>query len=107
MKIKKYKATVCLPAESNDEHKIITRFMYYWQNKEIILEAMTNDPDYDYIDENCYYYDINKKKLLVRKSTPRNLDKLDDLARSQGISTFSVVDGFLWSKEWLKDIKEI
>lgn len=107
MKTKKYKAIVCLPAESNDEHKIISPKMYFCQNKEIILQAMNNDPDYDYIDENCYYYDVKKEKLLVKKSTSKNLDKFVDLARSQGISAFSIVDGFMWAKEWLKDIKEI
>lgn len=106
MKTKKYKAIVCLPIESNDKDKIISRFMYYWQGKEIILEPFSGS-DYDYIDENCYYFDINKKKLLVRKSTPKNLDKFVDLARSQGITTFSIIDGFMWAKEWLKSIEEI
>jgi len=107
MKKIKYKAIVNLPKKSNDKNKIIDPNMYFWQNKEIILEKF-NDPDYDFIDENCYYFDIKKQKLLIKKSTPKNLDKLCDLARKQGMSTlFCVTDGFMWSKEWLKNISLI
>ncbi len=106
MKRERYKAIVCLPKKSNDKDKIIAPAMYYWQGKEIILEPF-DDPDYDYIDENCYFYDMKKDKLLVRKSTPKNLDKFTKMRIEQKQDLFAVIDGFMWAKEWLKNIEKI
>lgn len=101
MKKDRYTAIVNLPIKSAHTHSLINKCMYELQHKEIVLIKLHDDPDYDFVDLNIYYF-INGK-WVIKKATKERVAVL----HKKRISKEAGVYGCMWRSEWLTDITKL
>jgi hypothetical protein len=79
--------------------------MYELQHKAIVLTKLHDDPDYDFIDMNVYYF--SNSKWIIKKATKKSIDMLIKKRISEKKGIFELIDGCMWRSEWLTDIAKL